>query len=74
MPAVSKAINALMPIDAEKVKKGKKIICILASGIRVPKTPKTVQIAPEAPREDPIRPVAIFDKWLKKDVTTQDDR
>lgn len=42
--------------------------------MRVPNTPKTVHIAPEAPKDDPLIPVAIFDAWLKNDVITHDDR
>ena len=74
IPAVSRAIKHLIPVDAGNVKKGKKTICILASGTSVPKTPSTVHIAPEAPNDEPMRPVAIFATWLKNDVTTQDDK
>ena len=74
IPTVSSAINDFIPTDAENVKNGNNIICICASGSIVPNTPKTVHMAPEAPREEPILPVAIFDTWLKNDVITQEDK
>ena len=74
IPTVSIAINDFIPADAENVKNGKNMICICASGNNVPNTPKTVHMAPEAPTEEPILPVAILDTWLKNDVITQEDK
>ena len=71
---MSMAIRPLTAVAAEKLRKGRKRICILASGMMVPKRPIMAMMAPEAPRLKPKEPVATLNTQEAKELITAEDR